>query len=336
MFLLAQAWLIFILCAAVIIYSGNKLTVAADSIADNSSWGQTFIGFILLSLATSMPEMVTTISSVTLVDAEKMALGNIFGSNMFNLLLIALVSILAGKFQIHNSQTIRAAWLSIFFTLVVALFLAFPYNHSIFKIGLQSFLVFPIFAGIIYLVFKGEKKTITPKETRGNQQNFWKSVRSFAFHSGINFISGMVAAWSCNQISQLSSLGQSFMGVLFLAGATSLPEMVVTISAVRMGAHGLALGNIFGSNIFNLTIIAMADIFFRGGNIFTRSDTTHFIAITAVIFMTMVFLFGQWVMKKIGTNLKTSHRLISPGRLESILLVTIYLVGLWKVYRFSQ
>ena len=93
-------------------------------------------------------------------------------------------------------------------------------------------------------------------------------------------------------IAEYSGLGNTFFGTLFLAATTSLPELVVSISALRMGALDMAVGNLFGSNIFNIFILGIDDLFYRDGSLFSNIEQSHLVSILTVIAMTSVAMIG--------------------------------------------
>ncbi len=90
------------------------------------------------------------------------------------------------------------------------------------------------------------------------------------------------------QLAYLSGLSNTFFGTLFLAAATSLPELVVSYAAIRMGAFDLLVGNLLGSNVFNIFILALTDLFYTGGSLFSKIRTDHLESVIVVIIMTAV------------------------------------------------
>jgi len=94
------------------------------------------------------------------------------------------------------------------------------------------------------------------------------------------------------ELARQTGLGESFVGSLFIAVTTSLPEIVVSLAAVRIGAIDLGIGNVLGSNLFNLLILGLDDLFYRQGPLFAVADTSHGVAILAVVMMNALFLIG--------------------------------------------
>jgi cation:H+ antiporter len=94
------------------------------------------------------------------------------------------------------------------------------------------------------------------------------------------------------ELSRQTGLGEAFVGSLFIAITTSLPEIVVSLAAVRIGAIDLGIGNVLGSNLFNLLIQGLDDVFYRQGPLLTAADESHGIAVLAVVTMNALFLIG--------------------------------------------
>ena len=107
-------WLQFVACAAVIFFTGTRLSKYGDIIAEKTGLGKTWIGVILLAATTSLPELITGISSVTIFDVPDIALGNVLGACMVNLLMIAWLDVMGGSLPIsaraHHGQVLTAAF----------------------------------------------------------------------------------------------------------------------------------------------------------------------------------------------------------------------------------
>jgi cation:H+ antiporter len=94
------------------------------------------------------------------------------------------------------------------------------------------------------------------------------------------------------ELARQTGLGEAFVGSLFIALTTTLPEIVVSLAAVRIGAIDLGVGNILGSNLFNLLILGLNDVWFRQGPLLAHVDPSHSVAVLAIIVMNGLFLIG--------------------------------------------
>ncbi len=134
----------------------------------------------------------------------------------------------------------------------------------------------------------------------------------------------MTLAASAEHIATITGWGTTFVGNSLLAVATSLPEIVVTFSAVRIGSFAMAAGNIFGSNIFNITILAVADIFFFRSSIFAAASQSQSLIAAIGLLMTGLYLFaGRYASKK---------RIAGRWQIDSLLFVSIYLLSLYALF----
>jgi cation:H+ antiporter len=93
-------------------------------------------------------------------------------------------------------------------------------------------------------------------------------------------------------LARQTGLGQAFVGSLFVAITTSLPEIVVSLAAVRIGAVDLGIGNVLGSNLFNLLILGLDDLFYRRGPLMADADASHVMSVVAIVMMNGLFLIG--------------------------------------------
>jgi cation:H+ antiporter len=94
-------------------------------------------------------------------------------------------------------------------------------------------------------------------------------------------------------IAKITGLGQTFVGNIFIAISTTLPEVVVSVSAAKMGAIDLAIGNLFGSNIFNIFILALDDVFFTKGHLLSFANQNHIISPLSAIAMTTIAIISM-------------------------------------------
>jgi cation:H+ antiporter len=157
-------WLQFIACTAIIFFSGTKLSKYGDIIAEKTGLGRTWIGVILIASVTSLPELITGISSVTIFYLPDIAAGDVVGSCMFNLLIIAMLDSMGDSLPIstraHQGHMLSAGFGILLLGLVsISLFVGarFP---SIGWIGAYSFVFLGLYLLAIRMIFLHEKKRI--------------------------------------------------------------------------------------------------------------------------------------------------------------------------------
>jgi len=124
-------------------------------------------------------------------------------------------------------------------------------------------------------------------------------------------------------IAETTGLGQTFVGNIFIAISTSLPEVVVSFSAVKMDAVDLAIGNLFGSNIFNIFILALDDMFFVKGPLLSYANQNHIISALSAIAMTAIAI--------IGLTYRAEKKPMFLAW-DSVGIVVIYVINLMVLY----
>jgi cation:H+ antiporter len=293
-------WLKLVICILIIFFSGQKVAKYGDIIAKRTGLGQVWIGVIVVSLITSLPELFTGISAVTLVNAPDLTIGDLIGANAFNMFNLALLDIAHrnGPLLVAASPTHRlTGWFSLLLMLVVAISLLVSANFSTMSVGWIGWYTPAIIILYILLVrqiFRYEKQHSAIKETgiyRGEESS-QKVYLYFSISAAFIIGSGIWLATIGDEIALVTGWGQSFVGSLFLAFTTTLPEITVSFTAMRIGAIDLSVANMIGSNLFNLTIISITDLIYVKGPILSGVSESHLITAAAVIIMTLLFIAG--------------------------------------------
>jgi len=326
-------WIKLIVCIVVIFISGRKVARYGDIIAEKTGLGGIWIGLVLIAALTSLPELFNGVSAVTLVDAPGLTIGNLLGANMFNLFNLALLdmfhrngSILAIVGKTHRLTGI----FSLIMVLFVAGFILISSRFHIMDIGWIGWytpfiiLLYFIFARIIY---RYEKRHPSLKETEFEYAD--KSLRHvylyFSIAAAFIIGAGIWLAFIGDEISVAYGWGQSFVGSLFLAFTTTLPEITVSFAAMRIGAKDLAVANLIGSNLFNLTIIPIDDLLYVKGPVLAAVSETYLVTAFTVILMTIVFIIGL------------SHRHQRFFRLSwwNVTLILLFLLGAYRSFQLA-
>lgn len=288
-------WLQFILCSAVIVFCGINLSRYGDVIAEKSGLGRAWIGLVLMASVTSLPELINGISSVAFVDAPNIALGDIMGSCVFNLSIIALMDILHGPKPIfskaEHGHIISAGFGVILIGLASISILANASIPAIWHIGIYTPAIILIYLIGIRSLFLFEKRKIKEFVEEMAEALQYKhistkeAVTKYVFNALIIIGAAAWLPFIGDSLAQETGLGGSFVGSVFIAITTSLPELVVSISALRIGATDMAIANLFGSNIFNIFILAIDDLFYTKGPLLSHVSTNH--AVTGFVAVVM-------------------------------------------------
>lgn len=291
----------FTLCASIIIFSGSKLSIYGDKIAEITGLGKAWVGLILMASVTSLPELITGISAVSIINAPDLAAGDIFGSCMFNLLILSVLDARIKKplFSLVKSSHILVVIFGIILLTIVGIAIHLTNQiPSILWISSFTFLIFAIYIVSVWGIFKYEQADLMKSGETNNAYTTYdkvelkKVIGNYALHALIVICAAIFLPYFGENIASATGLGNSFFATLFIAAATSLPELVVSIAALRMGSLDMAVGNLLGSNIFNMFILGIDDLFYREGSIFSAISPTHLLSVLVVIIMSAVVALG--------------------------------------------
>ncbi len=322
-------WIWFILCTSAIVYSGSRLSRYGDIIAEKSGMGKAWIGMVLLASVTSLPELVTGISSVTYSNLPDIAVGDVIGSCVFNMLILALLDAFYPHIPLsskaHHGHVLSGSIGILLLSIVAVNIFASAYVPSIGWIGLYSFLFLFIYLTAVRLIFIYERRHIAMylKEVAVELKYKEVSMRQALINYAINAIVVITAAVFLpkigERIAEVTGLGQTFVGNILIAVSTSLPEVVVSFYAIKIDAVDLAIGNLFGSNIFNVMLLAIDDIFYIKGPLLSSVSQNHIIsAISAIIMMTIAI---------IGLTYRTEKKRLFMAW-DSLCMLAVYVINM--------
>jgi len=325
-------WAQFAIATAIIVCAGYKLSHYGNQIAQRTGLGQTFIGIILFSSITSLPELTVCITATSVVGAPDLAVGNAFGSNLFNLLLIAALDMVQGKGAILDRLSpghVLAASIGILLAGLAILCIGLGLSFNLGFIGLESIILILLYVLGIRILYRHEtlgSPKGTPEVRKSADIERGKSLYVFFAIGALAIVgAGIWISVTANAIAQATGWGRSFIGSFMLAVVTSLPELAVGIPLVRMGAFDMAIGNLLGSNIFNITIISVADIFFTQGAILANVSPNHILTAVLGIVMTNIV-----IMDLIYRAKKVPWR-VGWGSISIIILYFLGSIALFKL-----
>ena len=324
-------WLQLIGAAAAILYASTYLVKSADSISLKTGLDRSFVGVLLLATATSLPELGTGINAVASLGAVDLAAGDVFGSNIFNLLIITVLDVY-WRGQSFLGIIPKSVWfiavLSILLIFVAAIgllkisFLGISIGH----IGLLSYLIFALFLVVMFMIFRQSKTnnndtsdvTISETENPLIKQSLRRNFLIYGLSAVVVIISGVFLSIAGKEIAELMKWGESFVGTQLLALSTSLPELATSIAAVRMRTPDLAISNLLGSNLFNTGFVLFIDdgVYFNG-SIWNDISNAHFVSAMVAIFMTLIVLVTVFMRPK--------RKMLKVVGIESVLLVICYI-----------
>jgi len=228
--------------------------------------------------------------------------------------------------------------LAIFLTGLAAFFVLLGLDVKHGGVGLGSMLLLPVYIFGMRVVFRQESMKRRQREQelvvegQRAEEPAPPSKREGLRHAFIGFglatlgllVAAPFLAGSANAIAEQSGISATFIGTALVGIATSLPELVTAIAAVRLGAFDLAVGNLFGSNAFNMAAFFFVDVAYRGGSIFTAISDTHAMTALWSILLMSIGLMG------IIYRVEKRYLLIEP---DSFLIILGYCLGLWLLFQ---
>ena len=295
-------WIELVVCAILILWVGSLLSKYGDVIAEKTGLGRAWIGAILIAGVTSLPELASGVSAVAWLKAPNLAAGAVLGSCLFNLALIAMIDlayqpgrVLAKAHEVH----ILSGGLGVLMLGIVAIgVLIGPGLNSfgLFGISLLSAVILVLYATGGKMIAGLEKERageVLEKEAAEGGYAKISARRAFVVFilSSITVVGlGIWLASIGDRLSATTGISRSFIGNLFLALTTSLPEIAASLAAIRLGAIDLAIGNVLGSNLFNLALFFIFDIADGYGNFWASLTNANAFAAVMTIMMTGVVI----------------------------------------------
>jgi len=327
-------WLKLLLCIVIILFAGTKLARYGDAIAEKTGLGRIWIGLVLLAVITSMPELVTAVSSAALVKLPDLALGTLFGSCLFNLSILALLDVLSRHTPILSKVRLSHLASAGMGILLIALAAGGIFAGERFSgltlgwVGVPSIIIIVLYLVGVRQMFRFERKhqLASPQAeslTYGEVPARAVYLR-FALAAVAIIGAGIWLSFVGGEIAEATGWDASFVGSLFLAVTTSMPELVVTVAAIRLGAIDMAVADILGANMLDIVAITLADLFYTQGPILAAVSRTHLITAMVVAVMSLLVIVGIRFRQKRKTFIVISW--YGP------LLIGLYIFGAYAVF----
>ena len=305
---MAVLWLQFAASAVLILLSAHFLASSADTVAERTGLGRSFIGVVMLATATSLPELATGISSIALLDAPDLAIGDAFGSNLFNLLIIGLADLYWQNGPLLNAVTRTSVMIGALGAglIGIATLAIFIYSEtdltSEWFVSPFTIVLILGFIAAMFLIYRHSQQaqdadsaddSPDQPEPDRNRQSLSRALLIYAISAAVVVAAAVWLADVGEQIAETMHWEESFVGTQFLAISTSLPEIGTSFAALRLNAPDLAITNVLGSNVFNMGIVLFFDdIAFTDGAIWSAVSTVHVLSGLIAVLMTMVVIVG--------------------------------------------
>ena len=294
----------FALCSGLIIGTSHYASVYGGKIAHHMKWQAAFIGVLFLAVATSLPEVFTSLAAVMIKEVN-LGFGDVIGSLTMNFLILV---VLLGAFRPRDLNfdlrgNVKTGIYTMILLAIVAVFLyarsARSIGWSLGPIGIESFLI-----ACIYLWGMRQICLNRHDKSAGSDISREKGVILWVAFLGCLFLIALLGIWLAyigSLIAQYPQFNQNFVGVFFLALSTSLPEFAVSFSAFRRGAVDMAIGNIIGSNFFDVFIVPVMDMLHKGP-LLASVDRVNLVTTLIPWVLTPCVLAGLFLLHKGNKN----------------------------------
>ncbi len=323
-------WLLFIATSAIVVVAGIKLAEYSDVIAVRTRLGGLVVGTIFLAGATSVPELVASISSFR-TGVPNLAAGNFLGSNMTNIALLGAVDLFHQQTPLLRSVAVNhslTAGLAMLLMLVAAISLVLGPSPAIGWVGVDSLLIIALYFAGIWLMQRETRTTtgatLAAMEPADDFPTLRRGAAGFALAAAVLVVVVPHLVRASTGIAEMTGLGTGFVGTALLSFVTSLPELVAVIAAVRLGSFDLGVGNLLGSNVFNMLGLAIADFFLLEGPFLNVIDPGFLLVILVGMLLTTMALIG---------NLARVERRFLFLEVDALAILAVYLAGMFLLYQ---
>jgi cation:H+ antiporter len=294
-------WVQFLMTALVIVLAGVRLARYGDVLGEKTGLGRSWIGVVLLAATTSLPELFTGFGATALARLPEIAVGDVLGSCMFNLLILSFMDAIQPEplsARAHQSHALSIGFGIVLIGIAGMGLAAGGRVPSLGWIGLYSPALIALYFVSMRVIFTHERNRRAREVQEVAEELRYRDIPrgTAAIQYSVAAVVVVVAAlWLPRlgaELAHQTGLGEAFVGSLFIAITTSLPEIVVSLSAVRIGAIDLGVGNVLGSNLFNLLILGLDDVWYREGPLLAGVGPSHNVAVLAILAMKGLFLIG--------------------------------------------
>jgi cation:H+ antiporter len=330
-------WFEFAICLAVILFAGTRLARYGDVIAEKTGLGRIWIGVVLIAFITTIPEMVTSVSSVVLVHSPDLALGTLLGSCCFNLAILALLDILHSRTPVLSMASPRhiaaGSWGATLIAIAGAGILAghrFPFL-TLGWVGIPTIVILILYLVGMWWIFRRERGLQLEDVTVASQYDKFTTrsvIIRFALAAAAVIAAGIWLSFIGDDIGKATQWNSTFIGSMFLAIATSAPELVVAITALRIGAVDLAVADILGANMLDIAMIFPVDLAQRSGFVLASVSDGQLIAASVAVTMTLLVM--------VGLRFRRDRKVFRVASWYTPVLIGLYIFGSYALFNSSS
>jgi cation:H+ antiporter len=332
---------IFAVSAGFVWAAGTRLAAYVDGLASLTGIGHAFAGLLLLGGITSLPE-IATVASASWTGNPSLAVSNLLGSAAANILLLAVADAVIGRdaltATVATPSTLLQGTLGMMLLGAVAVVVTVG-DRPILGVGVGSTALLAGCITALWLSSSYERRdvwTAVGEEDRRGRQNREgekpnQPLRTLLFKTAIASVTILMTGFLLSQtgdaIATQTGLGTGLVGLVLLAFATSLPELSSIVAALRLHRYEMAVGDLFGTNLFNIALLFLADLSYRGGPVLAEPDPFEAVAALLGLLLTGVFVLGL-LERKDRTVLRMGY--------DSLAALVLYGAGLVILYPLAS
>lgn len=326
---------LFVAAAVVVWFAGTRLARYADAFAEKTGIGRVAVGMMLLGSVTSLPE-ITIATTSTLQGTPLLSITDVLGSTALNVVILAIADASFGRgalTSIQGSSRVMLQGVLGIFVMALSIGAFVAGDVLVLGVGAWSWLMLSAYIVSVLLLTRAPKddawKPAQPRKDRrssddeGEQWSMPRLSLLIALAAAGILVAGITLAQTGAALAEQSGLGLSFFGAVFLAVATSLPEVSMTIALARRRQYEMAISGIFGTNLFNVTVIVLVDALHPDGPVLPDVGRPAAVGALIGIVLTSIFLIGL---------IERRDRVFLRMGYDSIAVLLAYASGLVVLY----
>lgn len=287
----------FLILAFLTIFLSIRLSYYGDMLSKQTKIGAAFVGGLLIASITSLPEFVTSVSAV-IIDNPTLSFGDIVGSNMFNIFILAIYNIYFFKSDVFKNTSSKYI-LECLILIIDYIFIVMGCNNVL--VNVITFVLFVAYLIYMFSILKANRDECQDEGCDYKKDKFL--LPKFILTAIIMVVLSILLTKEADKIAHMyPSFSSSSIGAMLLGITTSLPEVVTTFALLKLNNFNMAASNMLGSNIFNFLVLAISDLFVKGGHIYSYSDSYSMMYVMGGILVTLL-LMSSIMIKARGKSL---------------------------------
>jgi cation:H+ antiporter len=328
---------IFTASAAVVWFAGTHLARYADEIAEHTGIGREVLGILMLGGITSLPELAVALTA-TWQGTPLLSISDVLGSAAINLVILAIADACIGRSALTGVQGSSSVLLQGVLGILLMAIVAGSYitgDVLLVGMGVCSWLMLLVYLGSVALLANARTSRAwvtagdhgSPVESDTAAQRSLRSVIRRSIYAGAAIlVAGFLLARSGDSLAHQTGLGTSFFGMIFLGFSTSLPEVSTVLAAVRIRRYSMAISDVFGTNLFNVTIVALVDLMHPGGPVLAEAGAVTSFGALLALAITAIYVAGL---------LERRDRTVLRMGYDSAAVILVYIAGVAILYNLS-